>query len=581
VTAKLRVEVATLKRKRVPLAVTLAKMSTRDMAASAMPEGLRERVMGAELDAAVALGCLVKMGKKHQATLKKLSMAQGDLDKALGKVQPQTDWIEKCGKKGQRYDIFVVELGLQLVSQNMNAEQCAYAFAVFMKMSYPEAKVDVDYRVPTTTVFKEWAELLYPIGVAVNRSRLDLAAEIYYHHDDSPRGGYSWHGSIAQATFQETEGTHVKHTIPLGLEVLADGKHKTMAAEGVKIMGPNLRKMCMVMSDAAALDVAEHMYKAKDELLKELEGVAFTVREREVNDTNFVAQCINHGGDNASKAHFAEISRALQPMIVKYNCATLIQHWWATRLLVHRTKNYIAAYNRAVADSDDEGDAVPDPSPPTLTQFAWFFCRPDGATCALSMAECLSCSHPSFGRARNDALPPPGKRCLAHRQKVWRGLLRKVVTDCTGRARFHAPMELQSVVVNGEVEVKSWKLTAPVHDVWALMRSMSNLISHQGSHSKFDPPPLALTLALALTPTLTFSLALALALTLALSHPKHRYYLNEAKQMRLFWAKHELEHGVNDDTNAEVGLPAFANNRFGIRQELAFYLTVAWDSTMT
>jgi hypothetical protein len=51
--------------------------------------------------------------------------------------------------------------------------------------------------------------------------------------------------------------------------------------------------------------------------------------------------------------------------------------------------------------------------------------------------------------------------------------------------------------------------------------------------------------------------------------------------MRLFWAKHELEHGVNDDTDAEVGLPAFANNRFGIRQELAFYLTVAWDSTMT
>ena len=97
-TAKLRGEVASLKRHRVPLAVTLAKMSTRDMAASAMPEGLRARVMGAELDAAVALGCLVKMGKKHQATLKKLSMAQSELDKALAKVQPQTNWIEKCGK---------------------------------------------------------------------------------------------------------------------------------------------------------------------------------------------------------------------------------------------------------------------------------------------------------------------------------------------------------------------------------------------------------------------------------------------------------------------------------------------------
>ena len=29
------------------------------------------------------------------------------------------------------------------------------------------------------------------------------------------------------------------------------------------------------------------------------------------------------------------------------------------------------------------------------------------------------------------------------------------------------------------------------------------------------------------------------------------------------------------------GLPSFANNRFGIKQELAFYLIVAWRCTMT
>jgi len=102
VTAKLRSEVAALKTKRVPLAVTLAKMSARDMAASAMPDGLRQRVMGAELDAAVALGCLVKMGKKHAKTLKQLDLVQGKLDEALAKLNPQTDWIDKLGKKGQR-----------------------------------------------------------------------------------------------------------------------------------------------------------------------------------------------------------------------------------------------------------------------------------------------------------------------------------------------------------------------------------------------------------------------------------------------------------------------------------------------
>ena len=421
-----------------------------------------------------------------------------------------------------RYDIFVVELGLQLVSQNINAEQCAYAFAVFMKMTYPAAKPEVDYRIPTTATFKEWAELLYPIGVSVNRSRLDLAAEIYYHHDDSPRGGYSWHGSVAQATFLDAEGKKERHTIPLGIEVLKDGKHKTMADEGIKVMGPNLRKMCMVMSDAAALDVAASMYKAKADLLEELDGVSFTIQEREVHDTDFVGQCINHGGDNASKAHFIEITRALKPVLTCYNCATLIQHWMVTRLLVFRIKRHIEC-NRILNDdgSESESEGVTTTTAPTFPserQFVWFFCSTRGTAGPPTVAE--------------------------HRRKIWKGLLFKALTNGTGRSRFHAPMELESVLVNGgEDEVKSWKLTEPVHDVWALMRSMSNLISHQGTHSK--------------------------------------YYLNEAKQMRIFWAKHELENGVNEDTMADVGLPAFANNRFGIRQELAFYLCVAWDSTMT
>ena len=53
------------------------------------------------------------------------------------------------------------------------------------------------------------------------------------------------------------------------------------------------------------------------------------------------------------------------------------------------------------------------------------------------------------------------------------------------------------------------------------------------------------------------------------------------KQMRSFWAKHELENGVSGDADALVGLPAWANNRFGFRQELSFHLTIAWDATMT
>jgi hypothetical protein len=324
--------------------------------------------------------------------------------------------------------MFVVELGLRLVSQNINAEQHARAFAVFMKMTCPKAKPEVDHRVPTTAAFKEWAELLHPIGVAVNRSRLDLAAEICCHHDDSPRGGYSWHGPVAQATFLDAEGKKERHATPLGIEALKDGKRSTMAAEGTKVMGPNLRKTRVVMSDAAALDVAASiMHDAKAELLEDLEGVSFTVQEREVHDTNFVGQRINHGGDNASKARFTEITRALKPILMRHNCATLTQCWMVTRLLALQIKRHVQL-NRILnddgSDSESEADtAITAPTAPTEREFVCFFCSFRGAAGPPTLAE--------------------------HRRNVWKGLFFKALTNGTGRTRFHAPMELESVLVNG------------------------------------------------------------------------------------------------------------------------------------
>jgi hypothetical protein len=536
VTTKLRKEVASSKRTPVPMEVSFAKMS-----ASRLPAGMRERVMASEKDAAVALSCLRKEVSQHAKTLKRLNLAQEDLNAMVKKLVPNTNWIEKCGKKGQRCDIFIVEMGLQLVSQNMNAEQCVYAFGVFMQMTYPTLTSGEDYRLPTVSAFKEWGEMLYPIAVNVNRSRLDLAIAIYYHHDDSPRGGYSWHGSTSVCTFKDDDGHVFKEHIPLGVEVLSNGKHGTMAAEGVSIMGANLRKMCLVMSDAAALDVARMMYDEKDALVQELAGVAWSKVDKEINETNFVAQCINHGGDNASKDHFKGVQKEMLRLIIKYNCATLIQHWWLTRVLYwrmlrHKKGQTVKGYWRSkthwrMTTTDRDEAAARMPGPAAVVE-------PPSSAAPL---RCISVR--SF--ALFFLLPPPDDADddLAI-SKVWQGLLYKVLTNSTGRKRFHCSMELQRTEQDGSVLARTWVLAEKeVHDVWALMRSMSNLISNQGSHSK--------------------------------------YWLNESKQMRLFWAKHELENGVSGDTDALVGLPAWANNRFGIRQELSFYLIIAWDATMT
>ena len=61
--------------------------------------------MGAEKDTAVALGCLRKEISEHQKTLLKLNLAQADLNAMVAKLVPNTNWIDKCGKKGGRYDV--------------------------------------------------------------------------------------------------------------------------------------------------------------------------------------------------------------------------------------------------------------------------------------------------------------------------------------------------------------------------------------------------------------------------------------------------------------------------------------------
>ena len=74
-----------------------------------------------------------------------------------------------------------------------------------------------------------------------------------------------------------------------------------MAEKGVEILGENLCKMCLVMSDAAALDVTRHMYTSKKEIVGQIDKAQLILQQIEAFETEFVAQCINHGGDTASK----------------------------------------------------------------------------------------------------------------------------------------------------------------------------------------------------------------------------------------------------------------------------------------
>lgn len=284
--------------------------------------------------------------------------------------------------------------------------------------------------------------------------------------------GYSWHGASARAVFQDEDDNKIVRKVPLAIALLKNGLHKTMAEKGVEIMGDNLSKMCLVMSDAAALDVARHMYTVKKEMVDGIDKTQHTPDQIEVFETEFVAQCINHGGDNASKQNYAAMAVAMKQLVIKYNCATLLQHWAVTRLLWKRMQR--------ASPADSPAPTVA----PTEKRFAQFFC--------LTQAQ------------------------HGPRDEVWKGLLRKVLTGATGRGRFHCAMELQTSH-HGGTEHLAWVITGEVDDVWAMMRSMSNLVSNQGSHSK--------------------------------------YFLNEAKQMRCDKTNYKTPHAAPPPPPSNFSFP--------------------------
>lgn len=72
-------------------------------------------------------------------------------------------------------------------------------------------------------------------------------------------------------------------------------------------------------------------------------------------------------------------------------------------------------------------------------------------------------------------------------------------TGKLSRTALHTPMKLMMGVMNDCTRKKYWELTSEPPNLWTLMCSMSNLISHQGKHAL--------------------------------------YYLNEHKAFRLFWVR--------------------------------------------
>ena len=207
------------------------------------------RIAAADLSTVIALEAAEDASDKGKAIAKENAKLRGALKQAdeqlkelQRKLESTTPWVDILGKKGQRYDIYVIETVLILMSLGSTATDACSAFAVFMQRSYPRLKAGVDYRVPGDWFFKEVAEIIYPLGVAASRKLADECIRMYVGLDGSPRDGRSYFGLsfrlvMPSSYVDDGEAEDVVLNCAAGLQLLPNQLHRTEADATVLAVG--------------------------------------------------------------------------------------------------------------------------------------------------------------------------------------------------------------------------------------------------------------------------------------------------------------------------------------------------------
>jgi len=130
-------------------------------------------VTGLQLDAVKAIEAADEhkeaaneLRRENARLLSELNLTPKKMQSAIdvcAKPENVTNCVDKLGKRGQQYDVFIIEMGLQLMSSALSAPQAVYALTVFMMKTYPDLAPGVDYRIPGESQFKEWGEAIYEV----------------------------------------------------------------------------------------------------------------------------------------------------------------------------------------------------------------------------------------------------------------------------------------------------------------------------------------------------------------------------------------------------------------------------------
>ena len=72
-------------------------------------------------------------------------------------------FLDVLGRKNQRYNLIVIELGMELMSQRLSAPQAEQALRSILGKVCADKTEGTDYRVPPVRMFRDWRRMLHPI----------------------------------------------------------------------------------------------------------------------------------------------------------------------------------------------------------------------------------------------------------------------------------------------------------------------------------------------------------------------------------------------------------------------------------
>ena len=143
--------------------------------------------------------------------------------------RPKVALWRKLGMRGGRYSQDVVELGQELMSKDLTAEQAVSVVCTFAHFEYPDKEENRGYRIPDASRFREWRTVPELIAHCMAVSLVGCSDHYHPAHDASTKGKLVHICQTAvTCVLKVIEGKEEVVTAPLKFEICPSG---TAAAE--------------------------------------------------------------------------------------------------------------------------------------------------------------------------------------------------------------------------------------------------------------------------------------------------------------------------------------------------------------